>query len=84
MNELSAHAQSRKEMDQDCLRLVAKTALGAADSLPASQRIMLHRGIASIFPKESLEHLHAKEAVLLLSAAEKEQLSLFKRLNTTL
>lgn len=67
-------------MTGECLRLLAATALEASGSMCTSRRIMIHHGIAAIFPNDSPEHQDAKEAAYALSTAESKQLSLFNRL----
>ena len=80
MSASPAQLMAREEMTGECLRLVAATALEASESMPTSRRIMIHQGIAAIFPEGSPECQEAMDAAQALRIAESKQLSLFQRL----
>lgn len=80
MSASPAQIIAREEMTGECLRLLAATAMEASESMPTAKRIMIHHGIAAIFPKDSPEHQEAKDAAYALRTAESKQLKLFQRL----
>lgn len=70
------HTFHKEEFKDACRRMVATLAIAAADELNIEKRIMLHHGIADLFPEGSQEHEQSKQAAIALSAAEKSQLHL--------
>lgn len=73
---------SPSEFNDTCMRLVAKRALEGSEKLTTSQVIMLHRGIALMFPHDHSVHERASQIHNALAAAEKQQLQLFNSLES--
>lgn len=72
MTDTHLHAEFRDA----CRRLLACKAIEVSDTLPIEKRIMIHHGIAELFPVGSAEHNEAKQTALALATAEKRQLEL--------
>ncbi len=70
------------EYNLACIKLTASLAVKGAKNLTLDQKIMIHHGIAELFPKDSAEHKEAKETAYALATAEKKQLKLTQLLNT--
>ena len=68
------------EFTAECTRFLAVTAIKASKHMTISERIMLHHGIATIFPAGSQIQASAAAVTETLSSAECQQLELFKTL----
>lgn len=73
----------KAEFVQECRHLVAVTAVAASEAMPLSKRIMIYRGLASLFPDGSDEARHAQEVAEALDIAERQQLRLTNILDGT-
>lgn len=70
-----------KEFRRKCARLVARTALDAAESMDTDKRIMIQQGIMELFPKNSREWSHAHATAEALLKFKDSQLRLFQSLD---
>ena len=71
----------REEFRDACRRLLATTAIESSERMPIERRIMIHHGIAELFPEGTPEHEEAKQTAYALATAEKRQLQLSRLLS---
>ncbi len=69
------------EFTDACRRLLASTAIESSEGMNIEKRIMIHHGIAELFPVGSPEREESRRAASALSEAEKCQLQLTRLLN---
>lgn len=72
---------NEEQFTLDCLRKVARIALANAANLSTSESVMIHRGIAAMFPKGNPEHEVALNTANTLEQAEQNQLKLTQLLD---
>lgn len=71
-----------QEYQTEAKRFLASIAIKTSAEMSIQDKIMIHHGVASLFPKTSPEHIEAKETAYALATAEKKQLKLSQLLES--
>lgn len=70
----------RREFALECRNLLVQVAVEASEAMPIEKRIMIHRGAAALFAKDSPEFTEASQTAAALSLAETHQMELIRLL----